>query len=289
MHGRIHSFRSRALLACVPAIGLAMLASSGTATAAHTPAKTSAQVRAEVQRLLAHWHPTSHTLRSTSSARVTLKKVTSGNWSGYADDNSGGNKYSSITGKWKEPSVKCTTTQALAVFWVGIDGFTSGTVEQDGTLAFCDGTSTTPTYFSWWEMFPSNSIQIVGQTVKPGDAISASVVKSSTTYTLKLTDSTHTANSFTKKETCAATTCKDTSAEWIAEAPSNSSGVLPLAHFSTWKLTAATVKSGSKSGVISTFPDDEITMENSSGKVKAAPSALNSAGNSFSVTWKAMS
>jgi hypothetical protein len=291
MHGRIHSFRSRALLACVPAIGLAMLASSGTATAAsHAPANTRAEVRTALEHLLANWHGTSHAVREHATPGTSLKKVKSGNWSGYADDNTASNTYSSITGKWKEPSVKCTSTEALAVFWVGIDGFTSGTVEQDGTLAFCTGSSTTPEYFTWWEMFPSNSIQVVGSTVKPGDAIAASVVKTGTKYALKVTDSTTTANSFSTTQTCAAATCKDTSAEWIAEAPSGSGGIFPLAHFSTWTLTAATVKSGTKSGVIKTFPDDEITMVNSGGtKVLAQPGALNAAGNSFKVTWKASS
>jgi hypothetical protein len=286
MHGRLHSFRSLAMLAGVPAIGLALLAGTGTATAAaHTPANTRAEVRTALEHLLVGWHGTNHAL-GHSGMRTSLKQVTSGNWSGYADDNSGGNKYSSITGKWTEPSVKCTSQEALAVFWVGIDGFTSQTVEQDGTLAFCTGSSTTPEYFSWWEMFPSNDIQVVGSTVKPGDAIAASVVKSGTKYTLKLTDSTTKANSFTTTQTCSAATCKDTSAEWIAEAPSGSGGVFPLAHFSTWTLKAATVKSGTKAGVIKTFPDDEITMEDSGGKVEAQPGALNAAGNQFKVTWK---
>ena len=45
-----------------------------------------------------------------------------------------------------------------------------------------------------------------------------------------------------------------------------------------------TVKAGDKITVA--FPDDEITMVNSSGQVKAQPSALNAAGNTFSVTYK---
>jgi hypothetical protein len=33
------------------------------------------------------------------------------------------------------------------------------------------------TYLTWWEMFPTNNIQFVGSTVKPGDNIAASVVR----------------------------------------------------------------------------------------------------------------
>ena len=198
--------------------------------------------------------------------------MSSTNWAGYADDNTKGNTYSTVTGKWSEPSVTCTSATSLAAFWVGIDGYTSASVEQDGTLAECYLGAAY--YFSWWEMYPSNAIQVVGESVAAGDRITASVVKSGSSYTLKVTDSTHSANSFTTTQTCSS--CADTSAEWIAEAPSGSSGVEPLSNFHSWTESSATVKSGSTTGVISTFPDDEITMINSSGATKAKTGPLNS-------------
>jgi len=84
-------------------------------------------------------------------------------------------------------------------------------------------------------------------------------------------------------KTCSS--CANSSAEWIAEAPSSSGGVLPLSNFHSWTLSGATVTSGS-AGVISSFPDDELTMINNSGAVKAQPGALNGSGNGFSVTWE---
>lgn len=110
------------------------------------------------------------------------------------------------------------------------------------------------------------------------------MVRSGTSYTLKVTDSTHTANSFSTVQSCSS--CANSSAEWIAEAPSGSSGVYPLSNFGTWTETGATVTEGSTSGVISSFTDDQITMINSSGQTKALPGALNGSGNGFSVTWK---
>jgi hypothetical protein len=208
--------------------------------------------------------------------------VQSTNWSGYADDDTGSHTYSSATAKWTEPAVSCTSTTALAAFWVGIDGFTSGSVEQDGTLAECSGGSAF--YFTWWEMYPTNAIQVVGQSVRAGDSITASVVRSGSSYTLKVTDSTHTANSFTTTQSCSG--CANSSAEWIAEAPSGSGGIFPLPNFHSWSVSSATVKSGSTSGVISSFPDDELTMVDSGGAVKAQPGALNGSGNGFTVTWK---
>jgi hypothetical protein len=50
--------------------------------------------------------------------------------------------------------------------------------------------------------------------------------------------------------------------------------------------SSATVKADSKSGVVSTFPDDEIIMVDSSGNAEAKPGALNGSGNAFTVTWQ---
>jgi hypothetical protein len=105
-------------------------------------------------------------------------------------------------------------------------------VEQGDNEAWCYGAQG-PYYATWWEEYPTNAIQQVGTTVKAGDKITVSVVRSGTTFTVKVTDSTYPANSFT----CASTTCPNSSAEWIAEAPTNlSTGTLyPLAKFTTWK------------------------------------------------------
>jgi hypothetical protein len=284
MHRRLPWLVRSLLVACVPVLGLFMaIGQPAGASTVHSSASVRAAALAALKHMMIGQHGTNHAVgHDLRTPALTQDKST--NWSGYADDNTSSNTYSKVTGKWVEPAVTCTSTEALAAFWVGIDGFNSGTVEQDGTLAFCDGGSAS--YYTWWEMYPTNTIQIVGSTVSPGDAIAASVVKTGTKYALKITDSTTPADSFTTTQTCAAATCVDSSAEWIAEAPSGSGGILPLPNFKTWKLTAATVKSGSTSGKISTFPDDEITMVNSSSQVKAQPGPLNSAGNSFTVTWK---
>jgi hypothetical protein len=284
MQRRFSAIAARALLACVPALGLVMAVGAGTASAARTPAN--ARVAAAI-RALEHLKVGQHATLQLTGRAIHVKgapvKVTSTNWSGYADTATSSN-YTKATGSWTEPKGTCGSQTSLAAFWVGIDGYSSNTVEQDGTLIECVGG--TPAYFTWWEMYPSNAIQVVGLSVRPGDKIAASVVRTGTSYALKVTDSTHPANSFTTKQTCGASKCVDSSSEWIAEAPSNSSGVLPLTNFGTWTLKSATVTAGSTKGTISSFPDSEITMVNSSGKVKAQPSALNSAGNQFKVTFK---
>ncbi len=272
------------LAACVPAIGLLVAAAPAATASPMASHPTKAQERAIALKLLKKLHvgqhATAHVITSHVSRISGLVQDQSTNWSGYADDNTGGNTYTSLSGTWTQPTATCTRTTSLAVWWVGIDGFSSSSVEQDGTGVECSGG--TPIYFSWWEMFPTNSIQVVSESLHPGDHIVSTVTRSGTSYTLAVTDSTRTGVGFSTRQTCS--TCVNTSAEWIAEAPSGSAGVEPLTQFSTWTLSAAAV-SGGAAGVISSFPDDELTMVNGSSQVKAQPSALNAAGNSFTVTW----
>jgi hypothetical protein len=268
------------VIAFGPAASASVAPAGGAAGSASANSRAAAAAALAVIKQLSIGQPgTMHRVAGQYTRVQGLTQVRSTNWSGYADDNTGGNTYTTVTGNWTEPAVTCTSKTSYAAFWVGIDGFTSGTVEQDGTLAQCSHGSAF--YYTWWEMYPSNAIQVVGSSVSPGDSISASVMRSGSTYTLKVTDSTHSANSFTTTQSCS---CTNTSAEWIAEAPS-SGRILPLANFGTWTVSGATVDNG----VISSFPDDEITMVNNSGGVKAQPGPLNGSGNGFSVTWRSSS
>jgi Peptidase A4 family len=276
-------------VASIVAFGAGSAASAGTrhGGAAAKAAAAATAARAALRYLTANPPATNrgNPVRRTGIGRLSTAEST--NWSGYADDNTSGNSYGKVSGKWTEPAITCPTKeQQIAVFWIGIDGWNSSTVEQGGTLAQCfEGTAF---YYTWWEMFPTNFIQTVGTTVKPGDKIAASVVKTGTSYAIKVTDSTTSGNNINTTQTCAATTCIDASAEWIAEAPGGPRGEYPLANFKKWTASAAGVTSAGTSGHISTFPDDEITMVSSfsGGYALAAPGALNSTATGFSVTWK---
>jgi hypothetical protein len=282
MANRVPRFLRYSIAAALPALGL-LIGGLGSPAGASTQASASAQAaalaKATITQLTIGQHGTDHRVSSPRELKG-LTSVESTNWSGYADT---GSSFSKVTGSWSEPSASCSSrTTSLAAFWVGIDGYSSDSVEQDGTLIECyRGTAY---QYSWWEMYPTNDIQVVGESLAAGDSITASVVRSGTSYTLAVTDSTHSANSFSTTQTCSG--CANSSAEWIAEAPSSSSGVEPLAHFSTWNDSGSTVTEGSTSGVISSFTDDEITMIDNSGAVKAQPGALNGGGNGFSVTWE---
>jgi hypothetical protein len=209
--------------------------------------------------------------------------VSSSNWSGYAAYNT---TFSDVKGSWIQPAASCPSGGAkYASFWVGLDGYKSSSVEQIGTDSDCAGANR-PVYYAWWEMYPNPSNQIPGFAVHPGDSISAEVSRVATLYTLSIVNNT-TGQTFSTTKTAAAA---NSSAEWVAEAPSQCivvvCRVLPLANFGTMTFTGSYATSGSQQP-ISAYTNDSITMTDMTGStVRAVPSGLSSDGTSFSVTWK---
>jgi len=203
-------------------------------------------------------------------------EVESSNWSGYAQ--TGGNgAFSSVSASWTQPTAHCTSRQAqYAAFWVGLDGYNSGSVEQTGTDSDCNGT--TPDYYGWYEMYPANPVYYTN-TVAPGDSLSASVTFSGTeTYTLVLTD--HTQN-WTQQQVINESGLDRSSAEVITEAPccTSSGGILPLADFGTINYTGAT-----GSGSFTNSNATEIIMVDTRGRQEDSTSSITGSGN-FSNTW----
>jgi hypothetical protein len=193
------------------------------------------------------------------------------NWSGYAATG----KFTSVSANWTEPTGLCTSATRYSSFWVGLDGFNSGTVEQTGSEVDCSGGS--PVYYSWYEMYPAFPHNF-RNTVRPGDKFFGSVTyNGGSSYTLVLQDLTRGWSHTISKSLSGAA---NSSAEVIAEAPSSSTGVLPLADFGTVNFSNAKAN-GSAIGNSSPV---QINMVNSSGQLKDQTSAL-SGGTSFSDTW----
>jgi hypothetical protein len=208
-------------------------------------------------------------MRNAQNHRIT--NSTSTNWSGYAVT---GSRFTSVSASWTEPTAKCSGT-AYSSFWVGLDGDTSNSVEQTGTDADCSGS--TPQYYAWYEMYPKYPVNLRGKVV-PGDKLTASVTTNgSGGFTLTITDSTQ---GWTNTTNARLKSAKLASAEVIAEAPSSSSGVLPLANFGTASFTGATANGTSMDNLANLDP---ITMQSGS-TVKAQPSGISS--GAFSVAWK---
>ena len=217
--------------------------------------------------------------------------VESENWSGYAVT---GSSFTVAKGSWTVPAVNCSKTpNTYAAFWVGIDGYSSDSVEQTGTLAECVGSSAT--YYAWYEFYPNPSYEITSVPVSPGNQISASVTYNGSEFTTTITNET-TGKSYSKSAKVRG--AARSSAEWIAEAPccTGSGGILPLADFGTadfgqdYTDVSGTndATDSSTSGAISAFGSDvqEIIMVSSSGAEEALPSGVSADGTSFTVTWE---
>ena len=240
-----------ALAATVTAVSIVALAGTATATASATAG-----------------HAT-----SPGAPNHRISKSTSTNWSGYAVT---GGTYKTVTASWVEPTVTCTSATAYSSFWIGIDGDTSGTVEQTGTDADC--VNGAPVYYAWYEMYPKYPTNY-RDPVHSGDRLTSTVsTDGAGHFTLTLTDTTQ---GWTETVSKKLRSARLASAEVIAEAPSSSSGVLPLANFGTVSFAGAQVNGAT---LTSTTPGiDPITMA-SGNTVKAVPSKIS--GGAFTVTWK---
>lgn len=282
-------------LAAVLAAALAFSVGTGNHAATHH-GPSAAQARTALVKYLRSYSPTmkwtSHLkpgAKRAGSLGVTktgnLTKTGSYNWGGYATASSTAQAYTKVTGSWKVPKVTCSKEDRLTAIWVGLDGFTTSTVEQDGTLDWCfQGTAH---YYSWYEMYPAASVD-VGTSVAAGDRIIATVTRSGTSYSLKLTDSTHTKNSFSKTGSCALATCLDESAEWIVERPAfSSTGITPLAQIGSVTFTNSNDTAFGTNHVISKSANiyDIHIADSTNTYTLWKASGLNSAGNSFSGTW----
>jgi hypothetical protein len=203
----------------------------------------------------------------------------SSNWSGYAVSGGDGS-FNSVSASWTQPAATCNDSgDEYAAFWVGLDGFNSSSVEQTGTDSDCSGGS--PDYYGWYEMYPAAPVYF-NDPVQPGDSMSASVTFSgSDTYTLVLTDNTE---GWNETETIQESGLANSSAEVITEAPSSSSGPLPLADFGTINFSGSAANAESMDSQNPT----QIIMVGSSGDQLDTTSPMDSSGD-FSNTWEAQS
>ena len=250
---------------CIPLAGLAL---AGGALAASAPAAAASHPARPTIHLI---RPAMHGTAPMAVRGRPANAVGSQNWSGYAAH---GKTYKKISASWAEPTGHCTSSGTFSSFWVGLDGFTSPTVEQTGSEVDCSAGRAS--YFAWFEMFPAPPVNF-SNPVRPGDHFTGSVTfTGSGHYTLVLKDTTQGWSHTVHKTRNAA---RRSSAEVIAEAPS-SGGILPLtnfgnAHFSNAKVNGAAMGKANPTKII---------MISGSGRVKASVSAL-AGGTAFSVKW----
>jgi hypothetical protein len=219
--------------------------------------------------------PSGHGLLGGRLVRSGVQR--SYNWSGYVRQGSG---LTSASASWTVPTVT-TTYNGYSSTWVGIDGMTDGYLIQTGTEQ--DVVNNQPRYDAWYEVISPHRVApevvFTGLAIRPGDAITASVVKvSSGSWTMSLRDNTTGAS--------ASHTAKfngpGTSAEWIQEDTDVNGYISAAPDWQSVTFTGATVNGANPNLQYSEsmdIYDGNGTQEDDTG----SPAG----GNGFTVQWLA--
>jgi hypothetical protein len=219
-----------------------------------------------------------HLIGPASDVTGVLHQEESTNWAGYADT---AGTYKSVSASWTQPTGTCGSGDTYSAFWIGIDGYSSSTVEQTGTAVDCVGK--TAEYYAWYELYPGPS-EYYSNTVKAGDHFTATVTwLGGDKFSLYIDDSTQ-GWSHTTDASLGSTPAR-TSAEVIVEAPccTDSGGILPLTDFGSITFTDATAN-GEPIGTPSLDPVG-INIVDGSGNPELTCTVLPPDGDSFTCTW----
>ncbi len=182
----------------------------------------------------------------------TEHATSSTNWSGYAVQTNFSrpttNSVEYVSGNWTVPTLSASTpsSQGYCAIWVGIDGYSDGTVQQIGTESDWDVENQTQYNYAWIELYPDFTYILATDEpnnneglfpVNANDSIGAAVFAyGEGAYGLLIVNFTQqvgTSIPFSGGALAyAQNTTLQNSAEWIVEAPSDN-GILPLAKFST--------------------------------------------------------
>jgi hypothetical protein len=208
---------------------------------------------------------------------VPLGANTSHNWSGYAAT---GGQYTGVTATWTMPQPRVNGAAGVGATWVGIGGVSSHDLIQAGTQDVSAGGGQAQ-FQTWIEMLPQASQQ-VPLAVEPGESISVSITEQGAgtgVWQISMKNNT----SGQSYQTTVQYASSESSAEWIEEAPSGSSGVLPLDQFNSVSFSSASATQNGQTVDLTQASAQAITMLNSNNQPLAVPSGIASDGSSFSV------
>jgi hypothetical protein len=251
-----------------------------------------------LQMLPSHLLGSAHAKGRSTTTASAAPCWASSNWSGYALSETSpsglscvpasGKAYTAVTGTWTVPTVTGSRrSSSYSAAWTGIDGFTNADLIQAGTEQ--DYTGGSAHYSAWWEILPAPETVIPSVTVEPGDSVTVSIVKvSSTQWSIALTDngkSGHPAQPpFT---TTQAYSGPGTSAEWVLEAPEVNGRIATLAQYGSTVFDLSTAN-GSSPG-LKAGTDGEMVQGNFfRGQVVSVPSGPDTGtppGDGFAVAY----
>jgi hypothetical protein len=208
---------------------------------------------------------------------VPVSQNTSHNWSGYAATTG---RYTGVTGTWTVPQPRVSGAAGVGATWVGIGGVNSRDLIQAGTQDVAAGGGQAQ-FQTWIEMLPQASQQ-VPLAVEPGDSVTVSINEQGAgtgVWQISMKNNT----SGQTYQTNVNYASSESSAEWVEEAPSGSSGVLPLDQFNSVSFSAASAIQNGQTVDLAQASAQAITMLNGSAQPLAVPSGIGSDGSSFSV------
>src|SRR6266567_452205 len=173
-----------------------------------------------------------------------IRAVGSRNWAGYAAARKGV-KFRKVSATIFVPFLNCAVTprHTFSSAWVGLDGFSSRTVEQDGISADC--AAGRPHYHAWWETFPNPEIA-TSMVIHPGAATTETVTFNPRTgkFLMAVRDNTS-HHHFAVAHKCAARRCNRSSVEFISEAPGVNGGQSSLADYGAESFASISIVSSS--------------------------------------------
>jgi hypothetical protein len=206
-------------------------------------------------------------------------------WSGYVDVAHQNVKFRYVESNFTVPAVTCTSLTSKASFWVGLDGYGTSTVEQDGLSTDCS--IGRPNYQVWYEMFPQGVVYMPFHP-RVGDHITAAVFYNYSTgvYNLSVTDHDASLANFNVQQRCpSGHTCQNATAEAVLEADNGTN----LSKFTQVNFVNSVVTS--RNGTHGTFQNANLwdlkkpIMTGSNGQPLANVSGLGNNGENFSVTY----
>jgi len=271
--------RRGAVVSMLGGLGAALLCAAATA-AAPSPASLRAPAASPGTPLLS----TAPRLAGTTQPAVSVGSggsVSPGwqseNWSGYAVTGTG---YTSVSGTWTVPAVQPGATPTYSVTWMGLDGFESSdpSLIQVGTEQNTVNGATS--YGAWWTTSSAGyTTRPFGQTVEPGDAMSAVIQQIwAGRWSIAIADETQGWNTGVQ----VAFDGPGDSAEWIMEAPEVNGQPSTLANYTTFAFDKCTLD-GASPGFVYTEAGDMVPP--GSSFAESSPSAPNVAADGFNVAY----
>jgi hypothetical protein len=203
---------------------------------------------------------------------------TSRNWSGYVAT---GGRFTGVTGTWTVPQpLSSGTPFGTSGTWVGIGGLSSHDLIQAGTQEETNGLGQAQ-FATWIETLPDPPQQ-VPLAIVPGDSVTVSIVEQGAgtgDWRVSLKNNT-TGQSF---QTTVLYPSTESSAEWIAEAPSGPGGVLPIDAFGAVAITEASAVRNGQTVNLTQLGARPMTLVNAANQPLAIPSSIGPNGSSFTI------